>query len=250
MFRIMVAAGLFVAASSALFSQTPEQRKKMIETRPIMSSGESGQRKARSMTRLKAEGVPVMNGLPVIENSNQAKKRTTEEIAKRAIAVCITAIKGEGAGQAEISSLVRKYGADKFFSPEEAAFVKNPKPSQQDRTKFAWRYECYWVLLWSLGYVDKLARPTDICNVKAAVGFLRSRDTARFIKDAKLRPIGAILDEADIIYRYHWAVTENGMKNKPAPAKLNGDVVQERHYVLNWLIGYSGQSWDDISTDT
>jgi hypothetical protein len=36
----------------------------------------------------------------------------------------------------------------------------------------------------------------------------------------------------------------------PQPPKVEGGVVLERHYVLNWLIGYMDQAWDDISTDT
>ena len=27
-------------------------------------------------------------------------------------------------------------------------------------------------------------------------------------------------------------------------------VVYERHYALNWLIGYCDQSWDEVTTDT
>ncbi len=27
-------------------------------------------------------------------------------------------------------------------------------------------------------------------------------------------------------------------------------VTKDRHYALNWLIGYMEQEWDDISTDT
>ncbi len=60
----------------------------------------------------------------------------------------------------------------------------------------------------------------------------------------------AALDQADVIYRYHWATTDARIKGQPSPAKLEGGVVQERHYVLNWLIGYMDQDWDDISTDT
>ena len=82
------------------------------------------------------------------------------------------------------------------------------------------------------------------------MSFLRDRDTAQFIKDAKLRPIGELLDETDLIYRYHWAVVDARLKQKEAPAKLDGGVIQERHYVLNWLVGYMNQAWDDISTDT
>jgi len=71
-----------------------------------------------------------------------------------------------------------------------------------------------------------------------------------FIQDANLRPIGEILDEADLIYRYHWAVKNARSKGEPPPANLDKGVVLERHHALNWLIGYMDQEWDDISTDT
>ena len=236
---------------SVAMSQTSEQRKQEIQKREASTpSKEALERKERSVKRLQQEGVPTIAHLPVIEDSTEARSRTKEEIAHRAIAVCITAVKGEGLDQANVDRLVKKFGAEKFFSPKEAAFVKDPKPSKQDRIQFSWRYECLWVMLWSLGYVDQLDRPAGVCDVPKAVSFLRDRDTAHFIKDAKLRPLSEILDQADLIYRYHWAVVESRVKKREAPGKLDGGVVQERHYVLNWLIGYMGQEWDEISTDT
>ena len=232
-------------------SQSPEDRKAEIEKRKTREpSKEATERKQRSIQRLKKEGVPVIEHLPVIEDSTKAKKRTTEEIAHRAIAAVIAAVKGEGLDQATVDSLVRKFGAEKFFSPDEAKFIKEASPTQQDRINFSWRYECVWVLLWSLGYVDTLTKPEGMCDVPKLVGVFRDRDTAQFIKDAKLRPFNEILDQADLIYRYHWATTDARIKSQPAPVKLEGGVVQERHYVLNWLIGYMNQEWDDISTDT
>jgi hypothetical protein len=249
--RRLVTIALCFIVSTALMSQTNEERRKKIEAHERQApSKEAAERKTRSIARLKKEGVPTIDHLPIIADSKTAKTRHVDEIAKRAIAVCLTAVKGEGIDQATIDSLVKKYGADKFFTPEEAAFIKNSKPTQQDRIQFSWRYECYWVLLWSLGYVDTLERPDDICDVKKAVGFLRDRTTEQFIKDAKLRPIASLLDEADLIYRYHWAVVDARLKGANAPAKLEAGVVKERHYVLNWLIGYMDQTWDDISTDT
>jgi hypothetical protein len=236
---------------SVAMSQTSEQRKQEIQKREASTpSKEALERKERSVKRLQQEGVPTIAHLPVIEDSTEAKSRTKEEIAHRAIAVCITAVKGEGLDQASVDRLVKKFGAEKFFSPKEAAFVKDPKPSEQERIQFSWRYECLWVLLWSLGYVEQLDRPAGVCDVPKAVTFLRDRDTAQFIKDAKLRPLSEILDQADLIYRYHWAVVEARVKKREAPGKLDGGVAQERHYVLNWLIGYMGQDWDEISTDT
>ena len=248
---IPVACGLLLLLPTASMSQTPEERKARIEELKAKEpSTEAAERKQRSIDQLKKEGVPVVDTLPVIDDSITAKKRTTEEIAHRTIAVILAAVKGEGLEQETIDSLVKKFGAEKFFSPEEAKFIKDPKPDQQDRINFSWRYECAWVLLWSLGYVETLPKPEGICDVPKLVGFIKDRDTAEFIKDAKLRPFPEILDQTDLIYRYHWTATEARIKNKPTPAKLEAGVVLERHRALNWLIGYMDQEWDDISTDT
>jgi hypothetical protein len=250
--RIPIACGLsLLLLPTASMSQTPEERKTRIEEHKAKEpSKEALERKQRSIDQLKKEGVPVIDHLPVIDDSTTAKKRTTEEIAHRTIAVILAAVKGEGLEQETIDSLVKKHGAEKFFSPEEAKFIKDPKPTQQDRINFSWRYECAWVLLWSLGYVETLPKPEGLCDVPKLVGFIKDRDTAQFIKDAKLRPFSELLDQADLIYRYHWSTTDARVKNQPEPAKLEGGVVQERHYALNWLIGYMDQGWDDISTDT
>ncbi|MCW1912344.1 DUF4272 domain-containing protein [Luteolibacter sp. GHJ8] len=213
-------------------------------------SKESSDRKQSSLAIIKAEGVPSITHLPMIYDSTEAKIRGKDEIAHRAIAVALTAVKGEGIDQETIDSLVTRFGAEKFFSPVEAAFIKDPEPSQHDKIQFSWRYECLWVLFWSLGYIGELDRPEKHCDVARAVTILRDRSTEEFIRDAKLRPIGEILDQADLIYRYHWAVTDARIKNLSTPAGLDGGVVMERHYVLNWLTGYMDQDWDEVSTDT
>ena len=232
-------------------SQTSEERRTNIQEHEGREpSEESLERRARMVVRLKHEGVPTIDSLPVIEDSREAKVRPADEVAKRAIAVCLTAAKGEGIDQATVDLLVRDYGANAFFSPKEAAFIKNPNPTQQELNGYSWRCEDYWVLLWALGYVDTLERPEGQCNVPRAIKFLKDRTAVRFVQDAKLRPLASILNEADLIYRYHWAVVDARVKGRDAPAKLDGGVVQERHYALNWLVGYMDQAWDDISTDT
>jgi len=247
-FTLALALGLF--AQSA-FCQSPQDRKEKVEVfgRKVPSK-EAQERKSRSIAQLKKEKVPTLSSLPVIVDSGKLKSRKTQEIAHRTIAITIAAIKGEGEKQALIDEMVTKYGAAKFFTPEESAFIKDLTPSESDRIKFSWRYECAWVGLWSLGYVEKLDRPEGICDVAKAVKFLRDRDTNKFIKDAKLRSTKEILDQADLIYRYNWAVTSARVKKQKAPAKLEGGVVHERHYMLNWLIRYMDQKWDDVTTDT
>lgn len=227
-----------------------QERKEKIQAREKLTSPEALQRKSRSEQVLKLEGVPVNKFLPVIETEKEAKRRSKEEVAYRAMALLVVALKGEGLEQQDIEKLVGDYQLLAYFSPEETAFIKDTSPSDADRVKFVWRYEAAWTLLWSLGYVERLNKPTGICDVKKAVQTLLQRSPAQFVKDAKLRPLSEILDQADRIYRYDWAVVDARVNNKAAPAKLDADVTMERHYALNWLIGYMNQAWDDVSTDT
>jgi len=105
-------------------------------------------------------------------------------------------------------------------------------------------------MLWALGYVEDLGKPSSICDVSKAVTIMKERTSAQFLADAKLRSFSQVLDEADLIYRYDWAVVDARVNGKSAPAGLDPGVVQERHQALNWLIGYMDQHWDDVSTDT
>ena len=114
----------------------------------------------------------------------------------------------------------------------------------------SWRYESLCVLLWALGYADSLPRPTRECDLDQAVQPVISRRRDTFYREARLRPLGEILDEADMAYRYHWATVEANVRGAAPPAGLSPDVVMERHHVLNWLIGSGDEEWDDVTTDT
>ena len=105
-------------------------------------------------------------------------------------------------------------------------------------------------MLWALGYIETLNYPDKVCDVPKAVGILRDISTKDFITKAKLRDLSEILDQADLIYRYDWAVVNARLKKQDAPADIDGGIVLERHHALNWLIGYMNQEWDDVTTDT
>ena len=213
-------------------------------------SAEAEERKQRSIAILKAEGVPYIDWLPTIETQEGSVRRHTEEVAIRAMALCVVAVKGEGLEQDIIEDITRSYGLEPAFTPKELAFIKNHDPSGHDRVQFAWRYECYNVLLWATKYLAELERPDHICDVASIVSILHKSDRDRFIANAELRPQNELLDAADLIYRYHWAVRNANLSGKTMPAGLDGGVVMERHHALNWLIGYGDQDWDDVSTDT
>lgn len=215
-----------------------------------LMNSEALARKARSIAILKSEAIPYIEHLPVIETEEESLRRPVEQVATRAMALCIVAVKGEGLEQSIIERLVRDYELATAFTPKEQAFINNPQPSQHDRIQFAWRYETYWVLLWALGFADSLGRPDKICDVAKAVTILRENGRGGFLQKAVLRPQSEILDAADLIYRYDWATVNARLKGAKPPGGLEPGVVMERHYALNWLVGYMEQEWDDISTDT
>jgi len=224
----------------------------------ITPTGES--RKQRSNTHLEKQGIPINATLPARLGDEQAERiRTRDEVAKRAVAVCITAVKGECVGAGEtvtttrklISRIVRQYDAEGLFTPEEKAFIDQDQPGQDDVVRFSWRYEALWVLLWALGHIDSLEEPTQICDVEKAVSILHEFDSFSAFRDrSQLRSAPEILDAADLIYRYDWACVDSRVHQRPVPGGLDAGVVHERHYALNWLTGYLGQDWDDVRTDT
>lgn len=221
---------------------------------------ESGlKRKDRTEQILMEKGIPLCKTLPVIVGDEDARIRSTEEIVKRAVALCICALKGEccGTGQPKeetddlINLVIDQFQAAEFFSPNEKAFIYNDCPDGRDIVKHSWGYESYMVMLWALGYIDELDYPDHICDVPAIVKVMKEHGSYEsLLSDAKLRSTGEILDEADLIYRLDWACVDARINNRAVPGNMDGGVVYERHRSLNWLITYMDQDWDDVKTDT
>lgn len=217
------------------------------------------QRKKRSEQLLTEQGIPYNAHLPARTGDEHTPTRSEEEVAKRAVALCIAALKGEclGAGEsaedtaALVQEVIDKYEAASFFSPEEERFIQKHGAEQQEIISYSWGYEAYHVMLWALGYVKELGAPMELCNVGKDVGYLQQKDSfADFLSDASLRSKSEIRDEADLIYRYSWVCVDSRVNDKTPPAGLNGGVAYERHRALNWLICYLDQDWDDVRTDT
>ncbi len=206
-------------------------------------SAEATDRKSRSETILRAEGVPFFAALPVIETTAEALKRPKEEVALRTLCLLFVAAKGEGLRQEVVEGVLESYELRPYLTPKELSFVLDNSPSQHDRIQFTWRHEAAWTLLWALGFVAQLGKPAQICDVEFAARTMTETTTSQFIEDSKLRPIADILDQADLIYRYHWAVRNARIKGQQIPAGLDAGVTEERHYALNWLVGME-EAWD------
>jgi hypothetical protein len=213
---------------------------------------------------LKQQGVPYFEQLPLMESEEEVVPRSAEEIAARAIA-CLLTIQiacdmAEEYGDIEESrklfgGFLERFGVrDKLTDKEKVFFDPKQIPDKQDVMNMTWRYEAYWALLWALGLLERLDYPDDTCDCRVAITTVGDRDNfADFMKNVKLRSMSEILDELDLLYRYHWACVDAQINERPAPAKLHGGVVRERRHGLEWIIGKdkdNGDDWDYISLDT
>jgi hypothetical protein len=210
---------------------------------------EAAARKQRSLAILQREGVPIDVHLPLIETESMIPRRSDEAVALRAIALAIVAKAAYG-DRAATSAPIEAYRIAAAFTPQERAFIDDPQPAKRDGVQLTWRIECAWVPLWALGFVDSLGRPDDQIDPGEVVRIIEDRGRDGLVAAARLRPAGELLDAADLIYRYHWAVRDAQFHSRAPPAGINADVVAERHCALNWLIGYGDAEWDEVSTDT
>ena len=111
---------VFLAAP--VLGQTAEDLrvKAYIESIAANPTQEQLDRKARSIRHLTDLGVPVLDNLPVITDAARATRRTSHEVAERALAAMIAAVMGETADH----QLIR------MLSPNSGAMWPSPQKSK------------------------------------------------------------------------------------------------------------------------
>ena len=206
-------------------------------------------RKARSEAILQRLGVGTNPGLPSIECACEITTRSVEQVAYRGLCLLIVSAKALGVDPDQIDNVIAQHDARSRFTPEERIFIDNPKPSETEGLRLGWRLEAAKPLFWSLGFLDDLGLPVEEWSPKEIIDLIEDNGMEALIRQASLRSASEILDEADFIYRCHWATRRAYWEGADA-APLSPDVTQERHQALNWLIHYENQEWDDVTTDT
>lgn len=239
----------------ALFSCNGRSSGQAKITKPvehIEPTREQVERRKRSEAYCKAHAVPVYSNQHAlfVDTDDSVTTRTKEEVEDRALALMYIGLKSEGLEKEKLAGIDKKYGIISHLSPEEKKYAFNDHPTEKQTVDASWRYEGLHVMLWALGFIDSLYYPATGCNVAADVSIIYGLTREQFHQKAKLRTKKEILDKTDLLLRLNWACTDARINNKPAPGNLDGGVVQEWHYSLNWLIKYMGQDWDDVSTDT
>lgn len=223
----------------------------------VTSEGE--QRKRKSIAYLQEKGVPFLETLPQLPALADLRFKTREEIAKRAISLLLViqyACDVEQGNDLEESKqfvlqYLEKYGVEQELTDQERALIQGASPLKQDAINLVWQYEAYWVLIWSLGLVRSLDFPDRTCDCDYAIKAVSSCESFDdFISQTNERSSEEILDEADKIYRLHWACVNARIQGMQPASGLIESVVMERRRALFWLIGDRDESWDHIHMDT
>ena len=222
---------------------------------------EAVERRNKSMALLRDRHIYVTPWLPLLWERAEEPGRTVEEVCRRAAALLIVSLYsecrvGEHMSYEEsrefVKPIIEGYGAEGFFSPGEKAYLDDPNSTEQTQIQYAWQYENLWVMEWALGLTDDLFWPTHICDVPESSRIMREHLTMEELTAAaRLRPRKELLDQADLIYRLHWACVDARVMGMPAPQELEEGVVMERHRALFWLAGCDEMCpWDDVDLST
>ena len=232
-------------------------------TRKIMglevTSEEGEQRKIKTVAYLNENGVPFINSLPQLPPLAQYHFRTQEDIARRAVALLIViqyacdVVQGGDIHESKdfFMNMLQRYGVDEYLTENESNFFHAKEPNKQDAVNISWQYEAYWVLIWALGLVDILDFPNNVCDCDYAIKVVSSCESfEHFYAKTVMRNKVEITDEADKIYRLHWACVNSRIQGQEAPAGMNESIVMERRRGLFWMMGHLDEGWDHISMDT
>lgn len=218
----------------------------------ITATKDQLERRAKSEEYCKSKNIPIYknpNSL-FVDPEDKVTIRTQDEVVDRALALCYLGLKSEGLEQSRLDKMDKDFNITSKLTENEKLYATTKQPTEQQKIDANWRYESLHVMLWALGYIDKLNYPDQMCNVADDVKIIYELKEQKFRQNAKLRTKKEILEQADLILRLNWACVSARIKNETAPSGLNSSVVYERHYSLNWLIQLMNQEWDKVTTDT
>jgi hypothetical protein len=225
-------------------------------------------RALRSFAELKKRSVPVFPGPLFVDDDDDVRLQTPDDVARRTLVLWAVELQAEGVPHAETLGIIQQLDLEKSVNPLERAFLDNDNPSPEECQQLVWRLESLWVLMWALGHIESLDWPSGMCDVPKLAGLLGEyEDDATFITSARLRPVSEILDAQDLIMRIHWAIRDaylhqDGMlpvgldwsqDDDWVPSTMSAEVgvVEQRHYTLNWLVNYlDPKNWDCVDTPT
>jgi len=109
------------------------------------------------------------------------------------------------------------------------------------------------MILWALGAVGALPAPDEQCDTAVFQEKLppfAPISVSDFLATAKLRSPSELIAMADDTLALHWEARDARRLGRASEPNIEMEIIQERHHAINWIIGYDGLDWDDVTTDT
>jgi hypothetical protein len=178
--------------------------------------------------------------------------RSAPAIARRALALFGVVGLELGAPREDIVAWLKDEGLWDELSPIEVSYVSAHHPTEKQRINASWWSEALIVLLWSIKKVEALPSPNEQCNTSLFQELLppfANVATAELISSATRRSEDELLDMADTLLDLHWKARDAKIHSRDCPS-VDIEIIQERHRAINWIIGYDGLPWDEVTTDT
>ena len=179
--------------------------------------------------------------------------RPAEEVARRSLALFAVVGTALGAPRDEILSWLRTGGLWDALTAHEVAYLAQTNPPPKAHLNFGWQSERLIVLLWALGKLDELPDSATQCDTSVFQSVLppfAKKSTQAFIAQAALIEEDRLWKQAELYLDDHWKARDAQLHERSMPPGIDIEIVQERHHAINWITGYAGLSWDEVTTDT
>lgn len=220
------------------------------------SNIEALNRKMNSISILQQQGIPYIDELPPLPSSYDIVGKTYDEIAKRAIALCICCNYASDIvsnkkkkyikeSKKFFNKLLDKYNVKDIMTKEERELFE--KGNRDVAIQISWQFEGCAVLLWTLGLLDYPSYPDTLVNPDEITSIISScNNYSEFIRKCEFRSVEEILDLADLTYRYNWYCVDAQIEGEEP--KINSEIVVERYRALKWLL--TDEKWDKVDINT
>jgi hypothetical protein len=180
--------------------------------------------------------------------------RSSDDIAQRTMALACVYGLSINVPRNELINWLDREAIRSALSPAEADLFEMVALTEQQLIDISWRSEAIVMLLWSVGFIPKLPPENEESDPESFLNLIppytADMSSDWFFAACHARPSSELLGMADIVAQLHWQVREAQLKGVLCPAHINPGVIKERHHAINWITGYGGLGWDDVTTDT
>lgn len=178
--------------------------------------------------------------------------RSASVVARRALALFGAVAVAFGADREQITGWLHDNELWRELTPAEVEFMESASPSEKQTINASWYSERLVVLVWALRLTE-MPDADQQCDTSIFVDQLppyAEVKAAEFINAATLRPQAELLEQRGAILDLHWIARDASIRNREDPPGVDLGIIQERHHAINWLVGYEGLDWDEVTTDT